>query len=46
MPRRPHNHGFEPTGLILALFNCSTRFGVARLAKVVSRTHSAAQPNR
>jgi len=30
----------------LALFDCSTRFGVGWLAKVVSHTRAAAQPGR
>jgi len=43
---KPPNHGLEPTGLISALFNCSTRFWVSRLTEVVFRTRPAAQPKR
>lgn len=42
--KMPPNHGLEPTGLISALFNCSTHFEGGWLAKVVSRSRPAAQP--
>jgi hypothetical protein len=40
----PANNEWEPTGLILAFFDCSTCLWVAWLAKVVFRTRAAAQP--